>query len=206
MKIETYVTGPIQVNTYVIKDESSKEAIIIDVGGNFKQIKNEIEKSGYKLKCILCTHGHFDHVLGLAQENVEEIPIYINEKDKVHYENIVQTLTVWGFAAQNLSFKPTHFITDSTNITLGNTEIKILNTPGHSKGSVSYYINGNLFSGDALFAESIGRTDFVDGDYEELIKSIKSQLLVLPEETKVYPGHGPATTIKSEKKNNPYLT
>ena len=206
MKTETFVTGPIQVNTYVLKDEKSKEAVIIDVGGNFSQIKKEVENSGYKIKYILCTHGHFDHVLGLAQEKCPDIPIYVNEKDKIHYENLVQTLTTWGFAAQHLSFKPTHYINDYTKLSIGNYPIEIIHTPGHSKGSVSYYVDGNLFSGDALFLESIGRTDFIDGDYEELINSIKTKLLILPDDTKVYPGHGPSTTIQNEKRNNPYLT
>ena len=205
MEIKTYVTGPIQVNTYVLKDDISKEAVIIDVGGNFATIRKETENDGYKIKYILCTHGHFDHILGIAQDKTPDIPVYVNEKDKIHYENLVQTLTDWGFAAHDLSFKPTHYIEDNTNLSIGSFPIKIFHTPGHSKGSVSYYVDGKLFSGDALFLESIGRTDTIDGDYGELISSIKNKLLTLPDNTKVYPGHGPSTTIQNEKLNNPYL-
>ncbi|MBQ3641666.1 MBL fold metallo-hydrolase [bacterium] len=153
----------------------------------------------------MCTHGHFDHVLGIAESEECDIPVYVNEKDKIHYENLLNTLTTWGFPSKKCDFRPTHFIDENTALSIGEYSIKIFETPGHSKGSVSYYVDGNLFCGDALFCESIGRTDFIDGDYDELITSIKSKLLTLPTDTKVYPGHGPSTTIQNEKLNNLFL-
>lgn len=207
MDLKTYVTGPIQVNTYALLDNDSKEAALIDVGGEFGSIKKELDELGYNIKFILNTHGHFDHVMGEieVQQNYPEIPIYINKEDESHFSRLEQELKMWGFNVATEPLKPTMFIDETTSLKIGNHDIKILHTPGHSKGSLSYYVDGKLFSGDALFLRSIGRTDFYDGDYDELITSIKTKLLCLPEETKVYPGHGPSTTIAGEKKYNQYL-
>lgn len=207
MDLKTYVTGPIQVNTYALLDNDVKEAVLIDVGGEFESIKKELDELGYKIKFILNTHGHFDHVMGEieVQQKYPEIPIYINKEDEAHFVSLEEELKMWGFNVCVEPLKPTMFIDETTSLKIGNHDIKVLHTPGHSKGSLSYYVDGKLFSGDALFLRSIGRTDFYDGDYDELITSIKTKLLTLPEETKVYPGHGPSTTIASEKKYNQYL-
>ena len=109
------------------------------------------------------------------------------------------------FNVSSEPLKPTSYIDEKTSLFLGNNKIEIFSTPGHSKGSLSYYIDGKVFTGDALFYRSIGRTDFYDGDFDELITSIKSKLFTLPDDTKVYPGHGPSTTISDEKKYNQYL-
>ncbi len=207
MELKNYVTGPLKVNTYVLKDDISKEAIIIDLGGSFSQIKNELDKEGYKIKFILNTHGHFDHILGEieVQKNFPEIPILINKSDSIHYNNMHNELKMWGFNIETNILTPTDYIDENSKITIGDKEIKIFETPGHSKGSLSFYIDNKLFSGDTLFLMSIGRTDFVDGDYEAIISSIKEKLFTLPDETKVYPGHGPSTTILNEKQKNTYL-
>lgn len=207
MDLKTYVTGPIQVNTYALLNNDVKEAVLIDVGGEFERIKKELDELGYKIKFILNTHGHFDHVMGEieVQQKYPEVPIYINKEDESHFSRLEEELKMWGFGVQIEPLKPTMFIDETTSLKIGNHDIKVLHTPGHSKGSLSYYVDGKLFSGDALFLRSIGRTDFYDGDYDELITSIKTKLLTLPEETKVYPGHGPSTTIASEKKYNQYL-
>lgn len=207
MIVDVFQTGPLEVNTYVLKDETTKETVLIDVGGSFGEIKKTLENDGYNVKFILNTHGHFDHVMGEieVQQNYPEIPIYINKEDESHFSRLQEELKMWGFGVQIEPLKPTMFIDETTSLKIGNYNIKILHTPGHSKGSLSYYVDGNLFSGDALFMRSIGRTDFYDGDFDELITSIKTKLLNLPDETKVYPGHGPATTIAAEKKYNPYL-
>lgn len=207
MDIKVFHTGPLDVNTYLLMDNESKEAILIDVGGSFEEIKKEIENNGYKLKYILNTHGHFDHILGEieVQENHPEIPIYMHEDDKSHFEKLEEEMRIWGFNYKTEPLKPTKFINEDTHLTLGAKTIQIFHTPGHSKGSLSYYIDNSVFTGDALFQRSIGRTDFYDGDFDTLINSIKSKLLTLPDETKVYPGHGPSTTIREEKKYNIYL-
>ena len=207
MNLRTYHTGPLEVNTYVLTDDSTKEAAIIDIGGDFKKIKNALDEGGYNLKFILNTHGHFDHILGEleVQKEFPDIPIYIHKDDMPHLLNIKDELKMWGFNNNTETLTPSKFIDEADRLQIGNYKITILHTPGHSKGSLSYYVDGKLFSGDALFYNSIGRTDFFDGDYEELIKSIKEKLLTLPEETIVYPGHGPSTKIRNEKFSNPYL-
>ncbi len=207
MKLKKYITGPIQVNTYVLKDEETKEAVLIDVGGSFETIKADLDKEGYKIKFILNTHGHFDHVLGEVevQQKYPEIPIYINKDDVSHFSRLEQELQMFGFSTSVDPLKPTMFIDESTQLSIGKFPIQIFSTPGHSKGSLTYYIDNKLFTGDALFYRSIGRTDFYDGDFDELITSIKEKIFVLPDETNVYPGHGPSTTILDEKKYNQYL-
>ena len=207
MQIKTYVTGPIQVNTYVLKDEDSKEAVLIDVGGSFETIKNDLDKEGYSIKYILNTHGHFDHVLGEleVQQNYQDIPIYINKEDVSHFSRLEQEMQMFGFSTSVPPLNPTKFIDEATQLTIGNYEIKVLYTPGHSKGSLTFYVDNKLFTGDALFYRSIGRTDFYDGDFDELITSIKEKIFTQPDDTTVYPGHGPSTSILDEKKYNQYL-
>ena len=207
MELEIKQTGPLEVNTYILKDAESKEAVIIDIGGSFGEIKKKLDEQGFKIKYVLNTHGHFDHVLGEAelQKNNPEIPIYMHEADLPHLQRVKEEMGWFGCNNDYQPLKITKFIDEDTQLFIGNKPIKIFYTPGHSKGSLSYYIDGMLFSGDALFYRSIGRTDFYDGDYDTLINSIKTKLLTLPEDTVVYPGHGPKSTIKLEKNYNTYL-
>lgn len=207
MELDIKITGPIQVNTYILKDDETKEAVLIDVGGSFDEIKKELDEQGYTIKYILNTHGHFDHVLGEAevQQNNPEIPIYMHADDVPHLERLKEEMSYFGLRSNSQPLVIKNFIDEKSNLYIGKHKIEIFHTPGHSKGSLSYYVDNKLFSGDALFFRSIGRTDFYDGDYDTLIDSIKTKLLSLPEYTKVYPGHGPNTTIKDEKKYNTYL-
>ncbi len=207
MQLDIKQTGPLEVNTYILKDEESKEAVIIDVGGDFEQIKTQLDKQGYKIIYILNTHGHFDHVLGEAviTKNYSDIPIYMHKADLSHFSNLKEEMSWFRQEYNDENIKITNFIDENSFLKLGNNQIKIFYTPGHSKGSLSYYIDNKVFTGDALFYHSIGRTDFIDGDYDTLINSIKTNLLTLPNDTKVYPGHGPSTTIKDEKLYNAYL-
>ncbi len=207
MKLDIIQTGPLQVNTYIIKDEDSKEAVIIDLGGSFELIKNKIEKDGFKIKFILNTHGHFDHVLGEieAQKKSPEIPIYMHKDDVLHLARLKEEMGYFGYNYETGTLKLTNFIDENSELYIGKNKITVLHTPGHSKGSLSFYADKKVFSGDALFFRSIGRTDFYDGDYDTLINSIKNKLLSLPDETKVYPGHGFDTTICNEKKYNTFL-
>lgn len=208
MLLEIKETGPMPVNTYILKEEISKEAVIIDVGGNFPDIMTSCEKDGYKIKFILNTHGHFDHVLGevYVQEKYPEIPIYINRNDLPHITNLKEEAGYFGCSIGNTELLLTNFLDENSDIYIGQYKIQIFETPGHSKGGLSFLVDGKLFSGDSLFYHSIGRTDFYDGDFNTLINSIKKKLFVLPDNTLVYPGHGPYTTIGDEKKFNTYLT
>lgn len=208
MQLEIKQTGPLEVNTYILKDEESKEAVLIDVGGSFEEIKVNLEKEGYTIKFILNTHGHFDHVLGETeiQEKYPNIPIYMNKDDISHFKRLKDEMSYFGIpfkGKEPLNLET--FIDENSELYIGKNKIQIFHTPGHSKGSLCYYVDGKLFSGDALFFRSIGRTDFYDGDYDTLIASIKTKLLQLPDETNVYPGHGPKTTIQYEKTYNTYL-
>ena len=207
MNLKIYQTGPLDVNTYLLMDDESKEAILIDVGGSFDEIYKEILDKGYTLKYILNTHGHFDHVLGEIniKNKYPNIPIFMHKNDLIHTDKISQEMKMFGLESNIDKFTITSFLDENSDLSIGNNKIKVYHTPGHSGGSVCFYVDNKLFSGDSLFQRSIGRTDFYDGDYDTLINSIKTKLLPLNEDTIVYPGHGPNTTIRAEKKFNIYL-
>ena len=207
MELKIYHTGPFEVNTYLLMDNESKESLLIDVGGSFSEIKEFIDQSGFTLKFILNTHGHFDHVLGESEaiQLYPNIPVYMHKDDISHIEKLKEEMRFFKVNKQSTPPEIKDFIDEDSQLYLGKNKIEIFHTPGHSAGSLSYYIDGKLFSGDALFQRSIGRTDFYDGDFDTLINSIKTKLLTLNENTIVYPGHGANTTIKDEKKYNFYL-
>lgn len=202
MKFETFITGPIQVNTYLIYEENSKDGILIDVGGSADEISARIKELNLNIKGIYNTHGHFDHILG-AKEIQEKlnIPFYVHIGDKLFVENLETQMQMYGLGyAQPPQING--YIDEKTEIKLGNTQIKVIETPGHTEGGVCFLIDDILFSGDTLFLESIGRTDLPGGDYLTLKQSIKEKLFTLPENTKVYPGHDISTSIKHEKQYN----
>jgi len=196
MKVLIMPVGSYEANCYIIKDETSKEIAVIDPGANSGLLINEIEKLNGNVKYILLTHAHADHT-GAVEDLAErfKVPVYINQKDEaliVKGEYMFEKITVDGF------------IKDGDFFNIGDIKIKCIETPGHTPGGVCFYTPGYLFSGDTLFAQSIGRTDFAGGDFDEIIDSIKTKLFSLPEETRVFPGHGPETSIKNEKKYNPF--
>lgn len=209
MLLDIVNSGPLEVNTYILKDEISKEAVVIDVGGDFVNIYNSLDREGYNIKYILNTHGHFDHILGEGIISVKypDIPVYMSKDDISHLEKLNSELAMWGYDIEAQPPKITDYIDENSNLFIGQNKIKILKTPGHSKGSLSFYIEkaNSVFTGDALFYRSIGRTDFYDGDYNTLITSIKTKILTLPDNTTVYPGHGPKTSVIDEKNYNSYL-
>ncbi len=198
MIIKTVPTGEIQANCYIVMDEVTSEAVIIDPGADEEIIENLVENMKAKVKFILLTHGHFDHV-GAVEYLADKFnaPFYINKKDEEYAlkDNYVFTKLR----------KANGYLKEGDTFTIGNKEVKVIETPGHSKGGVSFLINDNLFTGDTLFMGSIGRTDFIGGDFEEIISSIKTKLLPLGDNIKVYPGHGPSSSISYEKMRNPYL-
>ncbi len=202
MKFETFVTGPIQVNTYMIYDEASKETILLDVGGSVAEIVSRIEDLDLKIKGIYNTHGHFDHILG-AKEIQEKlnIPFYVHKGDKLMVENLENIMSMYGMGyAQPPTIND--FLDENTELKLGETVVKIIETPGHTEGGVCFLIDNMLFSGDTLFLESIGRTDLPGGDYQTLKNSIREKLFTLPEDIKVFPGHDVSTSIGHEKRYN----
>lgn len=198
MLIKKMVLGSYQENAYIIINEETREAIVIDPGDEGKSLISYLKGLNVKLQYILLTHGHLDHV-GAVDELREEfnIPVYINEADMKYIER------------RKMAFGPMKradfFLKEGDDLSFGTHSIKIFETPGHSKGSLSYLIDGVLYVGDVLFQGSIGRTDLPGGDFNELISSIKDKLMKLPGNTRVMPGHGPETTLSQEKSFNIYL-
>lgn len=198
MIIKTIPAGVYEANCYLLVDEDTKECGIIDPGGDAKKLENAIRSLNANPKYILLTHGHFDHVGAVIELiNTFKVPYYINEIDEKYME---KDNSVFGTLP-----KASNYLKDGDSIKLGGNIIKVIATPGHTKGGVCFLVNDKLFTGDTLFQGSVGRSDFIGGDGRELINSIKTKLLPLGDEIEVYPGHGDASTIGYEKRRNPFL-
>jgi len=204
MEIKKIIAGVYGVNCYILFDELSKETAVIDPGGDEQEIIKEIDKLSGKIKYIILTHGHFDHtggVYGLVKKY--DAKLLINKKDE---DLVFGKEKIYGPYSQDGSLiKADFYVKDGDEFYLGKNKITSIETPGHTPGGMSYYIDGNLFSGDTLFLLSVGRYDLYGGDYNLLITSIKDKLFKLPEDTIVYTGHGPKTLIKNEKKFNEFV-
>lgn len=198
MIVKIIIAGIYEENCYIVMDESTKEAVVLDPGGSEEKLERELLSLGAKVKYILLTHGHFDHV-GAVDYLVEKFnaPVYVNKLDEEYME---QDRTVFGSVK-----KVDGYLNDGDVLDFADTTIKVIYTPGHTKGGVCLLIDDKLFTGDTLFQGSIGRSDFIGGSFAELINSIKTKLLVLDKNTEVYPGHGPMSTIGYEYNNNPFL-
>lgn len=198
MIIKTIPTGAYQSNTYLVMDEATKEGVIIDNFGETTKIISAINDMAMSPKAILLTHGHFDHVSGVdTLKSNYNIPVYIHGNDWAMIEKAADIFGEMG--------KPDFILKENDEIKLGNKIIKVIETPGHTPGGVCFLIDGHLFTGDTLFKQSIGRTDFVGGDSALLLSSINNKLSKLDEKTKIYPGHGESSTIGFEKMSNPYM-
>ena len=204
MLINTYVAGPVQANNYLVVDEVSKEAILIDCSDYVEEIIDYVKKNNLKVKYILLTHGHFDHVLGINRMNeVLGAKVYVHEGDKEQVVNTRAVMTMFGLPTEGVENpKITATLSDAGELTLGNQVIKVIETPGHTPGGVCYLIGDCLFSGDTLFHGTIGRTDLPGGNFQQIKHSVKDVLFALDENIKVYPGHGEPTSIGYEKKFN----
>lgn len=206
MIIKTFPMGLIGTNAYLLIDDASKEALIIDLGGDISPIKSELENYGAELKFILNTHGHFDHIFGERDaQKIYDIPVWVHEEDKYLVENLPKQLEKFGFVMNMESPQNIKTFTENDIFKLGDNEIKVMHTPGHTPGSVCFLIGNNLFSGDTLFYTSVGRTDFEGGSFAQISDSIMNKLFKLDDEITVYPGHDAKTTIGYEKKYNCYF-
>jgi hydroxyacylglutathione hydrolase len=212
MKIKSFTFNPFQENTYVVYDDT-KECIIIDPGCYTDKERDELRRfitsEGLKPVKLINTHCHIDHVLGNKfTSELWDLELYMHKEDLPLLENAGNIGKMYGFEDYEGSPYPKHFLAQDDTLTFGESSFKILFTPGHAPGHICLYSKENnlLIAGDVLFNRSIGRTDLPGGDYNTLIKSIKTKLLPLDENTIVYCGHGPSTSIGKEKMSNPFLT
>ncbi len=199
------IVGPLQVNCYILADEKTKEAVVIDPGDDAEDILKIIREKGLTIKYIVNTHAHFDHVGANAKlKEATGAEILLHEADAELLTSSSGQARMFGMKTAS-SPPADRYIRDGDVITAGEVSLTVLSTPGHSSGGISLLEDDMVFTGDALFAGSIGRTDLPGGDLMTLVGSIKTKLLDLPDDTRVFPGHGPDSTIGVEKKENPFL-
>ena len=202
MQIKTYVAGPVQANNYLVIDENAKEAILIDCSDYIQEIVDYVKENALKVKYILLTHGHFDHVLGINRmKKALNTKVYVHEGDKEQVLHTRGVMTMFGLPTDGVE-NPVIDGTLPDDLALGGQKIQVIETPGHTPGGVCYLIGENLFSGDTLFQGTIGRTDLPQGSFQQIKHSVKDILFALDDNIKVYPGHSGASTIGYEKKFN----
>lgn len=206
IKIGRIVMGTCRTNCYFLYREGSNNIVFVDPADSGDYIYNALKEKGLIVKAILLTHGHFDHIWGVKKlKNLAECKVYACDKEKNVLGNM--ELNISEQAGRPCELEADEWLRDGEEVELCGITFKVLHTPGHTEGSCSYYVEeaGFLISGDTLFQGSIGRTDFATGSERTLLNSVEEKLFVLPEETKVYPGHGESTTIGFEKENNPFF-
>jgi hydroxyacylglutathione hydrolase len=187
--LKMMAVGAYQANCYILGSKETREGVVIDPGDEALRIVKEIANAGLRITSILITHGHHDHT-GAAKElkDILKAPVWIHQLD-----------------SPGLGFPPDGTLFDGQEIEVGTYRIKVIHTPGHSPGGVCLYAPGAVFTGDTLFAGSIGRTDFPGGDHQQLIQGVREKIFPLGDDLRVYPGHGPASTIGEERLRNPFF-
>ena len=205
MILEILVTGPLETNTYLVGDRSTGEAIVIDPGGDVDAIAARLSELKVRLKAIVNTHGHFDHVSGnRALIEATGAPLYVHKEDASLLAVADRAGQVFAVRAEN-SPPPSGFLEEGEELTVGRYRFSVAHTPGHSPGSVTLVGEGKAFCGDLVFYGSVGRTDFPGGSEKTLRDSIRRVIMPLPDDTVLYPGHGPETTVGLEKQQNPFF-
>ena len=207
MILETFPVGPLQCNCTILGDEAAGEAIVIDPGDEITRIHRRVTAHGLRLKQILITHAHIDHIGGaLRLRQLTGAPIYLNENDLPLLQMMAMQAAWLGIAPPETA-PPDEPLNNGQTVGLSSYPAHVIHTPGHTQGSVCLHFAPlkMVLAGDTLFAGSIGRTDLPGGNYDQIIASIESRLLALPDETKVIPGHGPVTSIGAERRSNPFL-
>jgi hydroxyacylglutathione hydrolase len=198
--------GQFAENCYLVGDTSSREAAIIDPGQEAERFLAEVERRSWKLQAIWLTHGHVDHIMGVAAvHHATGAPIYLHPQDRSLYDDLPR-FSAWVGMPLETPPAPQFELSAGQTLRLGTLEFSVRFTPGHSPGSVSFVGYGRVFGGDVLFNGSIGRTDLPGGDTSTLMSTIHSEFLTLPDSTIVHSGHGPDTTIGVERMTNPFLT
>lgn len=207
MRITNLPSGALQANTYLAVDEKTNEGFIVDPGGYNKVLTKEVRDNDVNIKYIILTHGHSDHICGVNEHKAEfpdaKIVAYKDEEAMLENPNLNQSP---GFGVP-YSTKADILVSDGDELKAGDVTLKFIHTPGHTEGGMCIYVKEAkaLFSGDTLFRQSIGRTDFPGGSYKEIMDSIRKKLFLLPDDTNVFPGHMGMTSIGFEKENNPFV-
>lgn len=207
MRITDLPSGALQANTYLAVDEKTNEGFIVDPGGYNKVLTKEVRDNDVNIKYIILTHGHSDHICGVNEHKAEfpdaKIVAYKDEEAMLENPNLNQSP---GFGVP-YSTKADILVSDGDELKVGDITLKFIHTPGHTEGGMCIYVKEAkaLFSGDTLFRQSIGRTDFPGGSYKEIMDSIRKKLFLLPDDTNVFPGHMGTTSIGFEKENNPFV-
>ncbi len=207
MTFETVVVGQLGVNCFILGCEETKEGIVVDPGADADRVLTAVKKSGLTIRYVINTHGHFDHVGGNRRVlEATGAKLLIHEADVHFLTRAAGSAAAYGLTSEN-SPRPDAYLEDGMVLTFGSRHLKVLHTPGHTPGGCSLYLEseGKVITGDTLFADGVGRTDFPGSSHEALIEGIRNKLFVLPERTVVYPGHGPSSTIGHEKLHNPYV-
>jgi hydroxyacylglutathione hydrolase len=207
MILETFPVGPLHCNCTVLGDEVTREAMVVDPGDNIPEILSRLQKHGLTLRQIVVTHAHIDHVGGAAQlRKLTGAPVVMNQQD-LGLLGMMEMQAGWLGVATPQVAPPDASAEDGLAIGLTTLPAQVLHTPGHTPGSICLLFSDQhlLLAGDTLFAGSIGRTDLPGGDGQQILRSLRGRLLVLPDATRVLPGHGPETTIGEERQSNPFL-
>ena len=201
MKIDTIVVGALQVNCYIVYDEGSHDAIVVDPGDEAEKIIGLIEVQKLKVSRIVCTHGHFDHVGAVTRlKEKTGAAVMLHKGDLDIYMRADKQGALWGFRIEQPPAPDIHML-EGDELAVGRFRLKVFHTPGHSPGGICLYGEGMIFTGDTIFAGSVGRTDFPGGSITELKRSF-ARIIALPPETRIFSGHGPLTTVRNEKEDN----
>jgi hydroxyacylglutathione hydrolase len=205
---EVIPVGWLQCNCSIVGDETTREAVVIDPGDEIERVQELLAHHKLKVKCIIVTHAHIDHIGGLEMlKRATGAAAMMHEDDLPMYRDLGGLASLLGVPSPGV-VEVDQFLKEGDQVRWGSMALEVLHTPGHSPGSLSLHLPGRqprLFSGDTLFNGSIGRTDLWGGSYQQILKSIHDSLLPFADETEVYPGHGPATTIGEERARNPFL-
>lgn len=205
-RVHVMEVGPLAVNAYILEDPASRKAVVVDPGGDGEALLSEIGDRGLSVEKILLTHGHFDHVgaVGLLRERTGA-PVHIHPDDVDRMLGAKRQGMLFGLWVPSPP-KPDVLVAEGDTVPFAGAEFRVAHTPGHTPGCVTYMVGRMAFVGDLIFAGSIGRTDLPGGSYETLLESVRRKIFVLPDDTVLLPGHGPATTVGEEKRSNPFFT